>query len=130
MQMTESEIVRSYNQADKKREQIKILSELNCCEKSVIRQILRDNGIQVAEPGNRYTKNKESKPEPKQPEPEKLTVPESVVSFVEMEIRKIDREIADNEAQMELFSTAIKRLYEQKAELLLFQNNIQRRTEN
>ncbi len=129
MQMTESEIVRSYNQADKKREQIRILSELNCCEKSVIRQILRDNGIQVAEPGNRYTK-KQEQPIETEPKPEKITVPESVVSFVEMQIRKIDREIADNEAQMETFSAAIKRLYEEKAELLLFQNNIQKEEKN
>ena len=55
MQMTNDEIVRRYKQAAKKREQIKILAELNACPKENIRQILREAGCEVPATGNRYT---------------------------------------------------------------------------
>lgn len=55
MQMTEAEIVKSYQRAEKKREQIKILAELNACQKQVIRDILEKNGEEVPKTGNRYT---------------------------------------------------------------------------
>lgn len=58
MQMTEAEIVKSYQRADKKREQIKILAELNACQKQVIRDILEKNGEEVPKTGNRYTVKK------------------------------------------------------------------------
>ena len=60
MQMSEGEIVRAYKQAAKKQEQIRILSELNLCDKKTIREILRKNGIDVKEPQNRFTANKET----------------------------------------------------------------------
>ena len=67
MQMTESEIVRSYNHAENRQKQIKILSELNACSKAQIREILERNGCEVPHYGNRYTgKVKEDpKKEPK-----------------------------------------------------------------
>ncbi len=55
MQMTEAEIVKSYQRAEKKREQIKILAELNACQKQVIRDILEKNGEEAPKTGNRYT---------------------------------------------------------------------------
>lgn len=55
MQMTEAEIVKSYQRADKKREQIKILAELNACPKQTIRDILEKHGEEVPKTGNRYT---------------------------------------------------------------------------
>ena len=58
MQMKDSEIIRRYKQADKKREQIKILAELNACTKEDIRQILREAGCDVPATGNRYTVKK------------------------------------------------------------------------
>lgn len=58
MQMTEAEIVKSYQKADKKREQIKILSELNACPKQTIRDILEKHGEEVPKTGNRYTVKK------------------------------------------------------------------------
>lgn len=58
MQMTEAEIVKSYQRAEKKREQIKILAELNACQKHVIRDILEKNGEEVPKTGNRYTVKK------------------------------------------------------------------------
>ena len=67
MQMTESEIVRSYNHAENRQKQIKILSELNACSKAQIREILERNGCEVPHYGNRYTGKvkEESKKEPK-----------------------------------------------------------------
>lgn len=60
MQMTNDEIVRRYKQAAKKREQIKILAELNACPKENIRKILREAGCDVPETGNRYTAAKKA----------------------------------------------------------------------
>lgn len=57
MEMTDLEILRSYRQAKKKKEQITILSELNCCSKEKIIEILKNNGIQKQElPRNRKKK--------------------------------------------------------------------------
>lgn len=55
MQMTEEEIVRRYKQADNKRDSIRILAELNACQKQTIRDILEANGLGVPKVGNRYT---------------------------------------------------------------------------
>lgn len=71
MQMTESEIVRSYNHAENRQKQIKILSELNACSKAQIREILERNGCEVPHYGNRYTGK--VKEEPKK-EPKKSSV--------------------------------------------------------
>ena len=56
MQMTEEEIVRRYKQADNKRDSIRILAELNACQKQTIRDILEANGLGVPKVGGRYTK--------------------------------------------------------------------------
>ena len=40
MQMTDSEIIRNYNQAKDKKLQVGILADLNCCSKDKIEQIL------------------------------------------------------------------------------------------
>lgn len=71
MQMTESEIIRSYNHAENRQKQIKILSELNACSKAQIREILERNGCEVPHYGNRYTGK--VKEEPKK-EPKKSSV--------------------------------------------------------
>ena len=67
MQMSEGEIVRSYNHAENRQKQIKILSELNACSKAQIREILERNGCEVPHYGNRYTGKvkEEPKKEPK-----------------------------------------------------------------
>lgn len=67
MQMTESEIIKSYNHAENRQKQIKILSELNACSKAQIREILERNGCEVPHYGNRYTGKvkEEPKKEPK-----------------------------------------------------------------
>ena len=64
MQMTDAEICRSYKRAIEsgtaKTKQIAILSQLNACDKSVIRKILKENGFEVPQNGNRYTAKKAS----------------------------------------------------------------------
>lgn len=62
MQMTDAEICRSYKRAIEsgtaKTKQIAILSQLNACDKNVIRKILKENGFEVPQNGNRYTAKK------------------------------------------------------------------------
>lgn len=67
MQMTEAEIVRSYQHALNRTKQISILAELNACSKAEIRDILEKNGEEVPHYGNRYTGKvkPETKKEPK-----------------------------------------------------------------
>ena len=67
MQMTDNEIVRSYQHAANRTKQISILAELNACSKAQIREILERNGCEVPHYGNRYTGKvkEESKKEPK-----------------------------------------------------------------
>jgi hypothetical protein len=45
MMMTNKEILSSYNHAADKKEQIKILSELNACDEERIKKILTANGV-------------------------------------------------------------------------------------
>lgn len=59
MQMTDSEIVRSYKEATKKKKQIEVLSQLNACDVAKIREILIANGVQF--PGPKPKKAKEEK---------------------------------------------------------------------
>ena len=71
MQMTVSEIVKSYNHAENRQKQISILAELNACSKAQIREILEQNGCEVPHYGNRYTGK--VKEEPKK-EPKRVSV--------------------------------------------------------
>ena len=59
MQMTDSEIVKSYKEAKEKKKQIEILSQLNACDVAKIRGILIANGVQF--PGPKPKKAKEEK---------------------------------------------------------------------
>ena len=65
--MTDEEIVRNYREAKNKREQVKILADLNCMSREEIIQILKDGGIKQQElPRNRGEKTQkktEEKPE-------------------------------------------------------------------
>ena len=67
MQMTNSEIVASYEQALDQKKQIGILADLNVCSKQEIVEILRKAGIAV--PGNYKMKNIET-PEDDMRQPE------------------------------------------------------------
>ena len=59
MQMTETEIVRRFkNGSEKPTTQIKILAELNACDKKTIRDILEKHGCEVPHYNNRFTVKK------------------------------------------------------------------------
>lgn len=59
--MTDEEIVRNYREAKNKREQVKILADLNCMSREEIIQILKDGGIKQQElPRNRGEKKAEA----------------------------------------------------------------------
>ncbi len=61
MQMTDSEIIKSYKEAKEKKKQIEILAQLNACPVTTIREILIANGVQF--PGPKPKKAKEEKTE-------------------------------------------------------------------
>lgn len=64
MQMTNGEIVASYRQAKNKKEQVKILAELNACKIEEITKILVEGGVAP----NQLPRNRENKaPEKSQP---------------------------------------------------------------
>lgn len=69
MNMTENEIVRQYKEGKNQGQQIKILADMNLCEKEEIEKILIDNGCDIPEPNpkrkqkNTSTKEKENIPE-------------------------------------------------------------------
>lgn len=60
VKMTEEEIVRNFKQAKNKREQIKILADLNCTSRDEIKEILKKNGVSEeelpAKPGRKVKK--------------------------------------------------------------------------
>ena len=56
--MSNAEIVRSYQQAEDKKKQLKILAELNLCKNSEIVAILEANGVEVPEDVKRARKRK------------------------------------------------------------------------
>ena len=60
MDMTREEIVRHYRQAADRKEDIKILAELNCTSRDVIRAILADEGESVPAVGNKLSDQIES----------------------------------------------------------------------
>lgn len=99
MQMSEGEIVRAYKQAAKKQEQIRILSELNLCDKKTIREILRKNGIDVKEPQNRFTANKETTESGKETN-----------GTVEQALKPILNEFDENEKMMRKISAEVMKL--------------------
>jgi len=99
MQMSEGEIVRAYKQAAKKQEQIRILSELNLCDKETIREILLKNGIDVREPQNRFTANKETTESGKETN-----------GTVEQALKPILNEFDENEKMMREISAEVMKL--------------------
>lgn len=108
MEMTDFEIVSSYREAKKKKDQIEILSDLNCCSKERIIEILKENGVSPKElPRNRkkkvdtYETNTVpvAKEEPKAEEQQEVTMQcvidqlASLVNGIEVEINKKSKAI-------------------------------------
>lgn len=128
MQMTESEIVRSYKNAETPRKQIKILAELNCCDRSVIREILVKHGCELPATGNRYTGKlkKEAAPTACQPaEPvdvweESAAIPKEVVNVISAEIEALNRDIEDAETGIDLIKANIDQMEHTRQTLIDF----------
>lgn len=78
MQMTESEIVRSYREAKNKRNQIEVLADLNTCTPDDIRAILKNNGVDLRGGSFKKKVTKEDAPEEKAAvtKPESIEIPE------------------------------------------------------
>lgn len=72
MQMSDIEIVSKYNRVDSKKEQVKILAELNACNLETITEILRRNGADMSELEKKPRGRKKKQPEVVI-EPEKYT---------------------------------------------------------
>ena len=87
MQMSDSEIVRSYKEAKDKRSQVGVLAELNACSKDYIREILQRNGINAPKPGRKSAT---------EPEPVKAEEPKKAV-LTEMAKKAVKKEPADPE---------------------------------
>lgn len=60
MEYTNQEIVKSYEAANNKKMQIRILAELNGCTKDEIKEILKEEGCELPKYGNRYTVKKDA----------------------------------------------------------------------
>ena len=120
MQMTDAEIVRSYKQADpkKKVEQIRILSELNACDKKTIREILEKNGCNPPKYGNRYTGRVKKDGEFKIEQPEiKVETPDIVVELVREAIIKYNAKIITMSAEIEKLSGQMLAITEERNKL-------------
>ena len=120
MQMTDAKIVRSYKQADpkKKVEQIRILSELNACDKKTIREILEKNGCNPPKYGNRYTGKVKKDGELKIEESEiKVETPDIVVELVREAIMEYNAKIITMSAEIEKLSGQMLAITEERNKL-------------
>ena len=120
MQMTDAEIVRSYKQADpkKKVEQIRILSELNACDKKTIREILEKNGCNPPKYGNRYTGKVKKDGDLKIEESEiKVETPDIVVELVREAIMEYNAKIITMSAEIEKLSGQMLAITEERNKL-------------
>lgn len=108
MQMTEAEIVKSYQTAARQTQQIKVLAELNLCEKKDIREILEKHGCSVPHYGNRYTKTPKTTKNGKneQNKVEKTTSsPVSVINAVKLRMSALNDQIKPLETRLEELAT-------------------------
>ncbi len=129
MQMTETEIVKSYRRAEKKREQIKILSELNLCDKKTIREILRRNGEDVSEPGKKVN-IPVLKPEPNKVELEDVEfepkdcllhtpyIPVEVTELFQREVEELDNKIDAIQEDIDNLTVELSGLKSRKGEIV------------
>lgn len=105
MQMSDSEIVRSYKEAKDKRSQVGVLAELNACSKDYIREILQRNGINAPKPGRKSTT---------EPEPVKAALTEMAKKAVRKE--PADPEDDTPDELLLLATERLKHLQESRAE--------------
>lgn len=87
MQMTEEEIKRNYTGAKNKRDQIKVLAELNCTSISEIREILVRTGIKEDDLPAKAGRKKAEKPD----------IPDAVKDACSKEMVNLQQDIDKNE---------------------------------
>ena len=90
--MTADEIVTSYKQSKNKQQQIQILADLNACSKDNIKNILRENGIDLR---GGVHKKKEPEPEIEIPEEHlcKRKIPDEIRKQLSEDLDQIVYEI-------------------------------------
>lgn len=135
MQMTESEIVKSYQNAETPRKQIKILAELNACDRQVINDILVKHGCTLPATGNRFTGKAEQKTEQKMVEEQnpaeqmnlptvdpdvQIIIPDEVVVAVLAEIGRLNRSIEADKASIREIQAAMEKAEQTKKKLAEF----------
>ena len=87
--MDPGEVIREYDAAKNKKEQVKVLADLNCCTAKEMAQFLADNGCEVdkrylAKGG--WSAAKSTEPE-REPEPTAAATAECAMDLTEEEIR-------------------------------------------
>ena len=105
MQMQNEEIVRSYRQAKRKREQVTILAQLNACTEDQIYEILHAAGLNAKRPKHAAKAPKPVKANTAaellgQEKPD-FTVLSARVSFLVARRREIDKEMQELRAVMQ-----------------------------
>lgn len=138
MTMTDKEIVKSYKEAKYKKAQIGILADLNCCEPSIIKDILRENGIDLrGANGGRVQKQDSVKekgclkdqngscagcdetdlctayvrPESESMKEEKLSIPDEVmIEIIRFGIEAIEEKISSKEEEVEKLTSELEGL--------------------
>lgn len=115
--MTPGEILRDYNQAEKKAKQIAILADLNNCEKKDIVRILKDQGADIPYP---YDKSK-AKIREENKQDERIAELETEIEELKAESKQLRAEL--DKAQKEydhnnqMWKEAYNKLLEQNAKL-------------
>lgn len=121
MEMTNAEIVRDYRSAKDKKEQIKILSELNCVPVPKIVEILKEAGEKVdgrlANGGDRKSHERTTK------EPQKSNLPKCpdiVKAYISQQIAALEDEQASVQKEIDSLTEAINKIVNSKKELQAF----------
>lgn len=123
--MTPNEICRNYRQAKDKKEQIKILADLNCTSKDEIIKVLVDCGEMEAP--KQTSKPKESA---KKQTVEIQKLPEPVAHALFARIDEIDKLIKPLEVQRNELDKQMKPLRDEYLEISAFLNGYERMVRN
>lgn len=106
MQMTESEIVRSYKEAAEPARQVRILAQLNCCSPDDIARIVGLTEVPKLRRGRKATKATAS------PKVKPYSAKEEVLTELYRKLDMLDAEIKEMETRYKETTTAIKVLSE------------------
>ena len=112
MNMTPEEICRSYREAKKKMEQIKILSELNATTEEEIKKILKENGYLKTGPKTAIMQTALKKPKLETPETNmqpKQEVPDAVIQLCVKRVEVIREQIDKLEKELEKINNFLAR---------------------